>query len=276
VLEFPRDVKMFKRFALIIVIVISALGIVFVCLDIFDIDEDFRIHLPTAIINTAFFLAVVVPVGYMAARNFMITGSRQMLWLGCGALAYGVGSLFREWLVGKGLTVPITIYNSVALIASVAHLIGASLSIAKMRIPNPELKRQPRIVLFYYLGILVSISLVTLLIFRGLIPPLYVPDESSSVQIKDIVRGVATIFFLASSLIYIRLYYKSRTDFLYFYSLGLTLFAFCLISLSLGAADTRISWLGRVSQYAGSIYFLIAVLCAYRQASGRKVGTNPP
>jgi hypothetical protein len=254
---------MLKKLALIIVLVIAIIGILFVCLDIFDIDEDFRMHLPTAIINTAFFVAVVMPVAYIAARNFMITGSWYMLWLGGGALAYGVGSLFREWLIGKGLTTPITIYNIVALIASVIHLTGATLSMAKMRIPNPELKQKPRIVLYYYLGILTGISLTILLIFRELIPPLYAPDESY-VQIKDIVRGIATVFFLASSFIYLRLYYKSRNDFLYFYSLGLVLFAFCLISLSLGAADTRISWLGRVSQYAGNIYLLAAVVCAYR------------
>lgn len=258
---------MFKRFSLIIVLVIAALGIIFVVLDILDIGEDFRIHLPTAMVNTAFFAAVAVPAAYIAARNFVITGSRQMLWLGCGVLAYGVGSLIREWLAGEGLTVPFTIYNSVALIASAMHLIGASLSIAKVPIPDSESKRRLRTALYYYLGTLASISLVTLLIFQGLIPPLYAPDESSF-QIKDIMRGIATIFFLASSSIYIGLYYKSRTDFLYFYSLGLMLFAFCLISLSLGAADTRISWLGRISQYAGNIFLLAAVLGVYRKPSG--------
>ena len=259
---------MFKRFALGIFLVIAALGVIFVGLDILDVAEDFRIYLPTPILDTAFISAVAVPVAYIAARSFVVTGSRQMLWLGCGALAFGIGVSLREWLVVEELNVPITLFNSAALIASVTHLIGASLSIAKLGTPKSELRRKPRIVLFYYLGILASISLVTLLTFRGLMPPFYVP-EGSSTQLKDIVRGMATFFFLASSFIYIIMYYKSRNDFLYWYSLGLMLFAFGLISIFLGENYSRIVWLGRASQYVGSVYFLVAVLGAYRQASAR-------
>lgn len=259
---------MLKRFALGIFLVIAALGIIFVGLDILDIDEDFRIYLPTPILDTAFISAVAVPVAYIAARSFVVTGSRQMLWLGSGALAFGIGISLREWLVVEGLNIPITLYNSAALIASVTHLTGASLSIAKLGTPKSELRRRLRTVLFYYLGILASISLVTLLTFRGLIPPFYVPGESST-QLKDIVRGIATFFFFASSLIYIIVYYKSPTDFLYWYSLGLMLFTFGSLSIFLGENYSRIVSLGRASQYVGSIYFLIAVLRAHSQASGR-------
>jgi hypothetical protein len=257
---------MFKRFALGIFLVIAALGVIFVGLDILDVAEDFRIYLPTPILDTAFISAVAVPVTYIAARSFVVTGSRQMLWLGCGALAFGIGVLLREWLVVEELNVPITLFNSAALIASVTHLIGASLSIAKLGTPKSESRR--KIVLFYYLGILASISLVTLLTFRGLIPPFYVP-EGSSTQLKDIVRGMTTFFFLASSFIYIVMYYKLWNVFLYWYSLGLMLFAFGLISIFLGENYSRIIWLGRASQYVGSVYFLVAVLGAYRQASAR-------
>jgi hypothetical protein len=253
-----------KRFGLAIVLVTAILGIILIGLDIFDIEEDFRIHLPTSILNTAFISGFAVPVVYIAARNSVIMGSRQMLWLGCGALAFGVGTLLRGWLGGKGLNVPITIYDSTVLIASVLHLTGASLSIAKLRIPQSEFRRKPRIILSYYLFTLASMALVTLLAFRGVIPPFYVPEESSTL-LRDTVRGTAAVFFLASSSIYLRLYFKSRTDSLYWYSLGLMLFAFGLIFMSQGAVDSRIAWLGRASQYIGSIYFLVAVLGAYGQ-----------
>lgn len=273
-LEFLRDVKMAKRFGLGTVLVIAVLGIILVGLDVFDIKEDFRIHLPTSILNTVFISVVAVSVAFIAARSYTVTGSRQMLWLGCGALASGVGSLLRGWLVGKELNVLITIYDSTALIASVPHFIGASLSIAKLRLPESEFRRKPRIVLLFYLGTLGSIALVTMLAFRGTIPPFYVPGESPTL-LRDIVRGFATVFFLASSAICLRLYSKSRTDFLYWYSLGLMLFAFGVVFISQGPVDSRIAWLGRASQYAGSIYFLVAVLRDHRQASGRQVRASP-
>jgi hypothetical protein len=43
-----RDGKMLKRFALGLVIVTVVLGIVFIGLNILDIDEEYRLHLPIA------------------------------------------------------------------------------------------------------------------------------------------------------------------------------------------------------------------------------------
>lgn len=261
---------MFKRFALGIVVLVAALVIIFIGLDVFDIEEDFRLHLPAPIINTVLISAVAVLVAYIAARSFTVTGSPQMLWLGCGVLAFGVGSLVRWWLAGKGLNVPITSYDSAALIASVLHLIGASLSMSKRHITESEFRRKLRVVLFYYLGILVIIALVTLLALREVIPPFYTPGESSTL-LRDIVQGVTTIFFLSASLMYLQVYSKARIDFPYWYSLGLMLFALGSISLSQGAVDSRLSWLGRASQYAGGIYFLVAVLSTYRLADTKRV-----
>ena len=265
---------MFRRFALGLVVVIAVLGIIFAGLDIFDIEEDFRLHLSIPIFNTAFIFAVAVPVVYIAAKHFTITGSPQTLWLGCGAIAFGVGSLLKGWLIGISLGVLITVDESAALIASVLHLIGASLGMAKMRLPNSEFRRKPRVVLFYYLGALASIALVTLLALRGILPASFALGESAA-PLRDIIRGIAAIFFLASSAIYLRMYSKSRIDFLYWYSLGLMLFAFGTILISLGAVYSRIAWLGRASQYAGGIYFLVSVLGAYGLASAKKVGVSP-
>ena len=261
-----RVAKMYRRFALGIVVVIAALGIIFIGLDIEDIGEGFRLHLPTPILNTIFIFAVAVFVAYLSARSFAITGSPQMLWLGCGALAFGIGSLLRGWLVVKGLNVPITSYDCAALIASVLHLIGAGLSMAKLRKPDSGFRRKPRMVIFCYLGILVAIALVTWAALRGVIPPFFVPGKPPTL-IRSIVVGMTELFFFAAALIYLSVYAKLRTDFLYWYSLGLMLFAFGLVFISQGAIDSRLAWLGRVSQYAGGIYFLVAVLGTYRPAN---------
>lgn len=262
---------MCKWFALGTVVIVAALGALFLGLDILDINEHFRLYLPTAILNTVFIVVVAVPVTCIAARDYAITGSPQMLWLGCGALAFAAGTLLRAWLVGYGLNVSITLIDSSALIASVLHLIGAGLSIARPRLPEPESGRKSIIVLSGYLGVLAGIALITLLAFQGVIPPFHLPGEGSYL-LRDAVRGVAAIFFLAASSIYLRGYGRSRTDFLYWYALGLLLFALGIIFMSLGAVDGRIAWLGRVAQYAGGIYFLVAVLVEYRLAGTRQGG----
>jgi len=266
---------MSKRFTLGIVVVMAALGALFLGFDIFDIEEHFRLHLPTAILNTVFIFVIAVPVTCVAARSYTISGLPQMLWLGCGALAFGVGTLLRGWLVGEGLNVPITSYDSIALIASVLHLIGAGLSMAKPRLPDSKSRRKLGIVLFCYLGVLASIALVTILAFQGVIPPFYVAGEKTPL-IRDIVRGITGIFFLASSFIYLRMYSSLRVDFLFYYSLGLIFFAFGIIFMSLGDIESRIAWLGRASQYIGGIYFLVAVLGAHRLARGGKGKLTQP
>jgi hypothetical protein len=261
---------MFKRIALGLVLVTLALGIVFIALNILDIDEDFRLRLPIAVLNTVLISAVAVLIAYIAAISFTIDGSPELLGLGCAALAFGVGSLLRGWLVGIGLNVPITINDSAALIASVMHLIGASLGMAKLRLTKSKLRQKQSIIVWSYFGILASLALVTLLALRGIIPPFSVSGESTPL-LRDVVRGTAAILFLASSFIYLRIYSRSRTDFYYWYSLGLMLFAFGVVFMSQGAIESRIGWLGRASQYVGGLYFLVSALGAYRLVSARRL-----
>ena len=265
---------MFRRFALGLVVVIAVLGIIFAGLDIFDIEEDFRLHWPLAILNTAFISAVAVPVACIAAKHFTITGSPVTLWLGCGAIAFGVGSLLKGWLIGISLGVLITVDESAALIASVLHLIGASLGMAKMRLPNSEFRRKSGIILGYYLGVIACIALAILLVIQGVIPSFHVPGEGSGV-LRVVVRGITAILFVAAAVINLITYYKSHTDSYYWYSLGLALFGFGVFFISLGAVESRVAWLGRTAHYVGSIYFLVSVLGAYRLASTRKVGVSP-
>lgn len=259
---------MYKRLALGLIFIIIAFGIIFLGLDILDIDEDFRLLWPIPILNTVFISAMALLVTYISARSFTISGSPEILGLGGAALAFGVGSLLRGWMVGLGLNVPITVYDSAALIASALHLIGASIGMAKNQIPKLEFRRKSRIVLFYYLGILASVALVTLLALRGVIPPFTMPGESTTV-LRDITRGITVIFFFASSYIILRIHSRLRTDFYYWYSLGLILFAFGVIFISQGAVESRIAWLGRTAQYAGGFYFLVSVLGNYRLVNSK-------
>lgn len=265
--------KMFNWFALGLVLVIAVLGLIFVGLGVFDVKEAFDLHWPLTLINAACVAAIIVPVACIAAWSFAITGSSPVLWLGGGVLAFAAGSLLRGWLAGQELNTAITVLDITTLIASVLHLIGASLGLSRLHLPEPESRRKPGIMFFYYLGILAIITLVTLLAHRGMIPPFSVSGTSSTL-LRDIIRGTAATLFLASFCIYLKIYFKSRTIFFYWYSLGLMLFALGTVFISLSPVDSQIAWLGRISQYAGSIYFLVTVLGLHRLATARKMRVN--
>jgi hypothetical protein len=255
---------MSKQFALGIVLVTIVLGIVFIGLNILDIDEDFRLHLPIAILNTVLISALAVLIAYIAAIGFSAGGSPELLGLGCATLAFGAGSLIRGWLEGIGLNVVITVSDSSSLIASVLYLVGAGLGVSRLHPAKLKLRQKQTIVLLCYFGALASIGLVTILVLRGVIPLFSVPGESTSV-VRGVVRGSATILLFTSFFIYLKIYFKSRTDFSYWYSLGLMLFALGVVFMSQGAIESRIAWLGRTSQYVGGLYLLVSVLGAYRR-----------
>jgi len=269
VVAFLRDTSVVKRLSLGLVIIIIALCMTFLALDIFDIDEDYRLLLPIPILNTVFIFAIAALVAYIAARNYTITGSMVILLLGGAAIAFGAGSLFKSW-ANLGLDVTITVEESTALLASILHLAAATVGISKQRISNLELKLKSMTILGYYLGVIVCIALIIVLVIQGVIPSFRVPVGGSS-ALRDVARGITEIFFLAAAVINLITYYKSRTDFYYWYSLGLALFGFGVFFISLGAVESRVAWLGRTAQYVGGIYFLVSVLGAYRLASTKKV-----
>ena len=255
---------MFKWFALGLAVAIIFLGIVFIGLDILDIAEDYRLYLPIAILNTVFISVVAILVAYIAAKNFKISGSFEVLGLGCALLAFGGGSLLYGWLVDAGLNTRITAYCSGVLIASAMHLSGAVYTMSKRRLIKSEPRLKQRIVFLSYLGILVVIALITWLAFRGVLPSFIIP-LIGAIEVRDVVLGVTVILCVASAIVYLRNYFRSHSDFYYWYLLGLILFTSGVIFISQGAVESRIAWLGRASQYTAGIYFLISVLGAYKR-----------
>ena len=253
---------MLKRWAFGLVILIIILGVIFITLDILDIGENFRLVLPINILNAVFILVIAIFVAYMSTKSFTITGLPEILCLGCAVLVFGVGNLFRGWIDFSGNTV-ITVEDSTAFIASATHLIGLSIASVKRPVLSIEIKRRLVIVISCYIGILAAVALITFLAVRD-ITPLFMISGEGTTAISYIIRTIAALFFLVSSLVSFRIYIKSHKDFYYWYSLGLMLLTLGVIFISQGAAETRIAWLGRASIYLGGIYFLYVVFEASR------------
>jgi hypothetical protein len=250
---------MLKRFALGPVVIIAALGVIFVGLDILDVVEIYGLPLPVSILNTVFIATVAVLIAYVVARKVAVTTLPQpALWLACGVIALGGGVLLYGWLPASELNVRITIHESTTLIASTLHLAGAVLEVARRNRPKSEFWQKPRITLLCYLVIIAGIAVVTLLSFKDVIPPFHFPDNGS--LLRSAVRITTIVFFLAASSIYLRTYSRSQTAFHFWYSLGLLLLAEGSIFLSLSSVKGLIAWIGRVAQYTGGIYLLVAIL----------------
>jgi hypothetical protein len=197
-------------------------------------------------------------VAYLAARSFTTAGSPEILGLGSAALAFGVGILIYGWFTRAVLEARITVYDSTFFMAAVMHFCGVILLKSKPSLTRLKSRSKQGIVLLTYLVIFAIIAVVTWLLYRGVLPSMTIP--------RDLIQGISAILCIAAAVICFKIYLKSHTAFYYWYSLGLVLFAFGQLFLAQGDLESRVAWLGRASQYVGGIYFLVAILGAYRRA----------
>jgi hypothetical protein len=248
-----------KRFVIGLTIFIVILGIVFLGLDILDIDEDYQLPLPINIFDTVFIFVPALLFAYLTYRYFVLTGPPEVLALSGAQLILGAGSVLKGWLPIPGLAIPITLHESLVMAAALVHLAGGIL--VAFRNPKIEsgLKKKRNIAIFYYLGILIVILLITLLVFQRIIPSFAAPAVASF-SIQDIMQESASLVFFFASFIYFIIYLRSPTELHYWYFLGLLLFAFGVLFVSMGHLESRIAWLGRFSEYSGNFCFIFAII----------------
>ena len=225
------------------------------------------------ITNTIFVTLVCFVVAYIAMRNYKATGRIQILLLGCGVLAFGIGGVVAglvRSVPGAGANLNVTIYNTGALLAAILHFIAALILLAGIS-PEVGLKRKETWLAFGYVGLIVFMGLFTMASLKGLIPPFFIQGVGPTV-LRQWVLGSAGIFFAFSFLIFLGLYLRNGEAFLYWYSSALALTAISLTAFFIqSAVGSPIGWAGRLSQYLGGIYFLIAVITAIRSAQARRI-----
>jgi hypothetical protein len=205
------------------------------------------------ITNTVFVTLVFFIVAYIAMRNYKATGRIQILLLGCGVLAFGIGGILAglvRSLPAVGANLNVTIYNTGALIGGIFHFIAAWILLAGVSLEMGS-KRKESWLILGYLGLPVFMVLFTLASLKGLIPLFFIQGVGPTV-LRQWVLGSADILFAFSFLIFMGFYLKNREVFLYWYSSALALTAISLTAFFIeSAVGSPIGWTGRVSQYLG-------------------------
>ena len=221
--------------------------------------------------NTIFTAIIPVVVAFFAARTYLRTGSFSVLLMGCGMLGFGLCAGSAGWLreMQGGANFNVTIYNTGALLGSLCHITGAAINYSGKPY-EWELKRQKRTVMPAYAAIIVFAVLLSFATVQQVIPPFFI-QGSGPTPLRQIVLGLAIFLYVLSSLFFMNNYFRIKSDFLYWYSL-------CLVMLALGlfafyiekVVGSPIGWVGRASNYGGTIFSLIAILAAVR--SGKSKG----
>jgi hypothetical protein len=219
-----------------------------------------------AILYTVFLAFTSFMVGYISFKSYMQNGWVFLVLMGSGALAWGSTSLLSGWLTNlpSGPNAAITISNTGALVASIFHT--ASATWAK----GPSPKKDPRIrrsaVLLAYGSVLAFTTIFAVAALEGMTPLFFVTGVGQT-SLRMAVLGSAATLFVASSILFARRYFfsRSRSSTLYWYFLALGLTGVGLAAVFFGRAPgDPISWTGRTAMFLGGVYFLKAVHTAFK------------
>jgi PAS domain S-box-containing protein len=258
-----------KRISFIPLPLIVAIAVIIYIVDMRTIYEP-PLLLP--ILNTIFTSGGGFTIALIAASAYVFGAKRQALFLGGGSLALGISALLAGWIFPNSLNVSVTIFSIGALLAAVLHILGPAQSTEKYS-SRYSMKKFPRqsIAILFYSGIAVFFVILSVAAIRGLFSPFFVAGQGYTPIRWAIITAYIILFFTSVSL-YARLYYSSKESFLYWYSLGLAIIAVGLTLAPLSTPGDPLNWLGRIAQYLGSIYFLIAAVSALKEARAKGMG----
>jgi len=240
-----------------------------VILFIIDINVIFEPPYLLPITNTIFTAIIPVVIAFFAAKTYLKSGSLSIFLMGCGMLSFGISAALAGWLrpAQNGANINVTIYNTGALIGALFHIVGAVLS--SFGKSHWECERGKLIVASSYCGVFAFIILFTFATFERIIPPFFIQGYGPT-ALRQVVLGLAIFFYLLSAIFFMDNYLKVKSDFFYWYSLGLTMLAFGLFAFYIQkGVGSPIGWAGRTTNYIGSIFTLVAILIAIRSSKAK-------
>jgi hypothetical protein len=209
------------------------------------------------VLTVIFYLLVTPTVAYISAKSYLATGSLTLLFV---SLAFFVGIPFSIATAAATSIPDLTVALGALglLVSSTFQFLGAAQA-SFGSVPVGSEHRGLRLILVS-LAVLVVCVVIILLGFLGVYPTFFV--NNVGITLRDgVVYGFIISFFLAGSLLYLRLYLKSKSKTLFFYSLALILYALGSFGITQQVVfGDAVVWVGRLSTYFGLIYFLYALL----------------
>jgi two-component system, chemotaxis family, sensor kinase Cph1 len=215
-----------------------------------------------AALNIIFLSIIMFFVSLLAIRSYLAKRSVIILLLGSGTLALGLGGLIAGVaILGNTPNPTVSIYNTSACIAGFFILVSAILSITM----RTKILKSIWPLLASYLAVIALISVVAFLVGNHLWP-VYFIQGSGPTAIDLAVLYATIILFSVSALLLLIHSVKDKLNFRIWYGLGLGLIAVGLFGVSLQTdIGDPLNWMGRVSQYLGAVYILIAIISSIRE-----------
>jgi hypothetical protein len=256
------SISVSQKLGFVSVPVIGVLAIVFGVLDL-DGGVTFQSSVTEAAIGVGAILSSAVIVARISAKSFLATGSSNLLLLGIAVFEFGlsstIGGFIRNYSLGAGLQ----IYVLGAFVSACLHVASGILTF----------KGSPRVmtrrtfpVWFSYIG---TVCFVLLLSILALDSTLFSDVGQIGALTQRMLIGSVVAMLLLSGFFFFRVYLRSRSPILYWYSLALVTVAFAFVAFFTTQVEGDLAlWTGLGGLCLASLYFLKSVFVSSPRKDG--------
>ena len=216
-------------------------------------------------LNIAIVGGVSFIVAYLSGKGYLATGSLTLLLITLSFIAIGTMDSVSGWYANFVPNWAVTTAAIGLLLFSVLQIFG-SFQGSFRSVPIGSEHRKTRLTIACLVVFFLSVIL-SLLIGVNVFPAFFV--NGVGVTLTDrIVYAVVIFLFSLNCVLYLRLYFKTKSNVLYWYALALGLDAIGLYGLTLQVRFSDVVvWTGRLGTYIATIYFLIALLSTRKENS---------
>ncbi len=206
-------------------------------------------------LNFTFVTCTAALVALLAGRAFVATGTPGVLLLGSGVLLMGTAFVVAP-VAGEGDPNVIATVHNVGMLATGLLSLGGAWSSYR---PRPPV-RIPALALGSAYVAAIGFVLGTAYLAMGRVTPTFFVQGSGGTPLRQVVLATCVALFGAAGLVLV-LAPGSAVAFRRWYALGLALLGIGIVAIMLqDALGSPIGWLGRISQYLGGVYLLVASL----------------
>jgi hypothetical protein len=196
-------------------------------------------------------LVVSAVVAWVSAKSFLMTGSFNLLFLGLAVLVFGSMSILGGLVSQIDSAAGSLVYLLGLLTAGTLHLVSAVLTYVGSPLRKSLLRLRT--------GVAYSAAVLFMVVFSAVAIESSIPQFGTTAT-KIAVACTAVLFFVAAFM-FSRVYSRSHSSTLFWYSLALatTAFAFVALLFAQNTGDLG-TWTGIGGVLLGSFYFLISVV----------------
>jgi len=214
------------------------------------------------VVSILFYWLVTPTVTFISAKGYLNTGSLILLFISLAffvALPFSIASVVTPSIPNYAVT-----FAALGFIVSSAFQLAGAVQASFGSVPVGFQNRKLR--LFSALAGTLTLCIIIIVFgFLGFYPPFFLQNIGTTF-IDYLFYAFSIFFFASSGLLYLRLYFKSKSEVLYFYSLALILYAIGAFGITQQVVfGDAVVWVGRTATYIGLLYFLYALIVSRKE-----------